>query len=138
MERVRNGVLLLAAAAMLGGCGGQAPDGPAVYPISGTVKYDGKPVPKGTITFEPDAKSGNKGPGIVVPIRDGKYSSDSGKGTVGGAQSVRIQGFDGQATKLPDGMEMPDGKPLFPDYTTTLNLPKEAVTKDFDVPAAGK
>jgi hypothetical protein len=38
-----------------GGCGGS---GPGMAPVSGVVTYQGKPVPKGTITFVPLAKEG--------------------------------------------------------------------------------
>lgn len=117
------------------GCG-TGEEGPARYPVSGSVTYDGQPVPRGTVAFEPDSSKGNNGPAVVAPIQDGRYETASGAGTVGGPHLVRIEGFDGQPTTLPDGMAMPDGKKLFPDFSTTAELPNEAATQDFDVPVS--
>jgi len=43
-------VLLLALAFLVPGCG---PSGPKMYPVSGTVNYQGKPLPLGTLMFVP-------------------------------------------------------------------------------------
>ena len=126
--------LLLVGGAMfcLVGCGGN--DGPARYNVSGTVTYQGKALPAGRIYFTPDASQGNRGPQGFATIENGAYStSDSGKGTVGGPHKVSIAGFDGVAVQeMDDMLEM--GKPLFAPYETTVDLPKEASTNDFDVP----
>jgi hypothetical protein len=50
-------------------------------------------------------------------------------GTVGGPHLVRILGLDG----IPRG-ELVNGSPLFPEYNTTADLPKEDTTLDFEVP----
>jgi predicted small lipoprotein YifL len=54
--------------AVLAGCG---PSGPTTYPVSGTVAFDGKPVPEGDILFAPAE-------GSAVPdsgnIQDGAFS----------------------------------------------------------------
>jgi len=122
------GVLLACGCGGGGGKGG----GPARYDVSGSVTYAGKPVPAGSITFQPDKAKGNSGPAGFAEIKNGKYDTHSGgKGTIGGPHLVEIAGFDG--VKSP-GSEQ--GKELFPEFATTADLPKERTTKDFDVPAA--
>lgn len=115
----------------LAGCGDS---GPKRYQVSGKVTYKGKPVPKGFITFEPDSSKGNEGPGGGAEIVDGEYSTESGKGVLGGPYRVKIVGYDGVPTRQ-SGEELPDGKPLFIPYETTVDFPKESTEKDFDVPA---
>ena len=126
--------VLLACGAMfcLVGCGGS--DGPARYDVSGSVTYQGKSLPAGRIYFTPDASQGNHGPQGFATIEDGEYSTAvSGKGTVGGPHKVSIAGFDGvPVQEMDDMLEM--GKPLFTPYETTVDLPKEASTNNFDVP----
>ncbi|HEV3115759.1 MAG TPA: hypothetical protein VGY58_01820 [Gemmataceae bacterium] len=68
--RVVGGSIVLALCIVLLGCGG-ASSKRAV--VSGTVKYDGKPVEEGRITFMPasaDVKSGGNAQG---DIKDGQY-----------------------------------------------------------------
>lgn len=111
-------------------------EGPTKYQLSGKVTFQGKPVPKGQITFAPDNASGNRGPGSGAAIVDGRFETPSGKGHIGGAHQVRIVGYDGVPTSM-EGETLPDGTPLFPPYETVIDLPKEDGTHDIDVPAAG-
>jgi len=113
---------------IIAGCS-KPPPGPARYSVRGKVTFDGKPVPRGTIAFEPDTQAGNSGPGGYGVIVDGRFATHPKMGAVGGLQLVRIAGFDGVAT-----VEMFDGMPLFPEYTTTVELPTKAATIDFEVP----
>lgn len=115
------------------GCGGS---GSTVerFDYSGTVVYEGQPVPRGFVTFAPDTEAGNSGPGGGAPIHNGMYSTKkNGKGIVGGPHSVRIIGYDGVPTTM-EGEELADGKPLFPPYETKLDLPKQDGTHDFVIP----
>lgn len=113
-----------------GGCG--SPEGLMRYDVSGTVTHNGTPVPQGVIQFLPDSTKGNQGPAANANIVDGKYdTSVSGKGTIGGAHVVVINGFDGNAR--PDE-ELPYGKPLFPEFRTSVDLPLSAgETVNFEV-----
>ena len=104
-------------------------DGPPRFAVSGQVTFDGKPVPAGRIAFEPDVAAGNGGPGGYGNIVAGRFATFARMGAVGGPQVVRITGFDG----IPVG-EFVEGKPLFPEYTTTVELPAKAATIDFEVP----
>jgi hypothetical protein len=129
--RRRSGLWLAIAASLFlagAGCGGQKD-----YQVSGTVTFDGKPVPTGYVTFEPDTEKGNTGPGGGAEIRNGKFTTSRGKGVVGGAYRVKIVGYDGKPTSA-NGEELADGKSLFPIYQTLVEFPKESITKDFEVP----
>lgn len=131
--------LILSLAFMLSlaiaGCS-SSDEGPTKYQLSGKVTFQGKPVPKGQITFAPDNASGNRGPGSGAPIVDGHFETPPGKGQIGGAHQVRVVGYDGVPTSM-EGETLPDGTPLFPPYETVIDLPKEDGTYDIKVPAAG-
>lgn len=112
------------------GCGERPP---TLYHVSGSVTFNGKPVPAGSVLFEPDTTKGNTGPAGFAKIKDGKYDTrDGGRGTIGGPHIVRITGLDGIPAE-----ELPEGTPLFPEYTKAIDLPKQNSTQDFDVPATG-
>jgi hypothetical protein len=127
-------VLLTVVIAMVlvgGGCGSRN-KGPQRFQVSGTVTYDGEPIPVGTIYFEADAARGNTGPVSIVPIEDGRYDTKAAQvlGPVQGPLSVRISG----SQKIePGGEPVPV---LFSEYTTTTDL--DPLSKphvfDFDVP----
>lgn len=120
----------MACLTLAAGCS-KPPPGPARFPVSGKVTFNGQPVPRGTIAFEPDTQAGNSGPGGYGTITDGLFATHPRMGAVGGPQIVRIAGFDGKTTP-----ELIDGKPLFPEYTTTIELPVQAAKIDVDVPRA--
>lgn len=109
--------------------------GPQFHDVSGTVTYRGKPLPAGVIYFNPDVQRGNDGPQGYAIIKDGEYTTATagGKGVLGGAYVVRIEGFDGKP-----GNELPLGKPMFTDFQTAVDFPESATTKDFDVPVVKK
>jgi len=109
---------------VLAGCG----SGVSRYDLQGSVTYQGKPVPAGEVTFSPDTSKGNSGPGAFARIKDGKYQTEDDMGIVGGPHVVRILGLDGKAVG-----ESTYGLPLFPEYTTHVDFPKEDSTHDFTV-----
>jgi hypothetical protein len=103
-----------------------------LYNVSGTVTYDGQPVPQGLIFFDPDATKGADGAQGFANIVDGKYNTaEMGQGVRGGAYLVRVNGFDGKPA-----YEAPFGNPLFPEYSGTAELPMADSTYDLDVPKA--
>lgn len=122
--------VVLGSLAMSAGCG-TAETGQAA--VQGTVTYQGKPVPAGTIVFEPDAAQGNQGPSGFASIKDGHYSTrDSGKGVRPGPVTLWISGFDGVNSANSDsGM----GKPLFSTYKTTGKVTDSTTPLDVEVPA---
>lgn len=111
----------------IAGCG---ESGPKVFHVSGAVTFNGQPIPAGTVMFTPDQSKGGSGPAGLAVIKNGKYdtSSTDGTGVVGGPHIVQIIGLDGKPVEM-----SPEGVPLFPDYTTTLDLPKEKTTHDFSI-----
>tara|TARA_R110002095_G_scaffold79834_2_gene68594 strand:- start:358 stop:807 length:450 start_codon:yes stop_codon:yes gene_type:complete len=127
-------ILILVPVTLFSGCG-SAESGPARYSISGTVTYQGEPVPYGEVMFEPNSQKGNSGPAVTAVIEQGEYKSEADKGTVGGAMIVRISGLDGKIPNNEDEAAMnPHGMSLFPGYETEIDLPKESTTHDFEVP----
>lgn len=116
------GILLAA----LAGCGRNK----GLTEISGTVTFKNAPVPAGTITIEPDSSRDNRGPQCAAGIANGTFKSRSNYGSVSGPVVVRVDGFTGK----PEG-ESILGRPLFPSYEFTAEIPKASRhTLDIVVP----
>jgi len=131
MNRRTASILLAACLAVVGGC---RPGGVTRYDVSGTVTFAGEPVRVGTITFVPT--KGNTGPGGSAAIRDGRFDTATGqRGPTGGPHTAVITGFDG---KVVPGLEVQEGVMLFNEYRVEVDLPKQAVVRDFEVPASAK
>lgn len=121
--------MIITGSLLLTGC---SSEGSPRFNVSGNVTFDGRPVPAGTIQFEPDTSRGNQGPTSRTVIKDGEYdTSIAGKGILGGPYVVVITGFDGKP--IPE-MELQYGKPLFTEYRTKVELPKGESIMDFTVP----
>jgi hypothetical protein len=95
----RHHRLVLAVAAVsvwaaLPGCG-RDPDQLPVVSAAGTVTLDGKPVPKGTVHFQPE-----KGRPASGEIQDGKFTLttyESGDGAVAGKHQVTVESVEAEA-----------------------------------------
>ena len=121
---------LLLVSLLMAGCG--PGNNPRAVNVSGTVTFNGKPVPLGVIYFDPDTSAGNDGVQGSANIRNGSYdTSQTGKGITGGAYTVRIRGADAQS----DDPERPS-RPLFGEYSIKVEFPYETTTKDFEVPTS--
>jgi len=121
-------MMMLGLAAAIG-CGAQSDL--ETYPISGTVTYQGKPVPVGSITLVPDSRQGNRGAAVSMEIVDGEFdSAGAARGHVGGPHIATIVGLDGKG----DDDLFPQGYMLFQDYQVTLDLPQTESTQDIVVP----
>lgn len=107
--------------------------GPARYDLSGSITYDGKPVPVGSILFAPDTSKGNDGPGASADIIDGVYRTRKNDGTVGGPHVATISGYEKKEGQL-SPIESPMGKPLFMNVRINLDLPKQTATHDIAIP----
>jgi hypothetical protein len=71
------------------------PSGPEMATISGKVTYNGKPVPKGTITFIPTTPGGRNAVGVIAA--DGSYALQTekpGDGALLGDYNVTISAHD--------------------------------------------
>lgn len=109
----------------LAGCG---PSGPKTYSISGSVTYNGQPVPSGSIIFTPDSSQGNVGQQLNISIENGRY--DSGKdGWIGGPTIVEISGTH-NFKETPEGRL---GESLFTRHVEKFDAEKAKSTKDFAV-----
>ena len=114
------------------GCG-QHDKGPRRYNLSGTVTYQGKPVPTGEISFLPDSSQGNTGPGAVAFIQDGRYETRRNKGVTPGPTVVIITGYDGVSNS-----DSATGKALFSSFDTRVDLEDRDAVKDFVVEPSPK
>jgi hypothetical protein len=101
--------------------------------LSGSVTCDGKPVPTGGLSLRPDTNKGNTGPGTAAAIKDGKFVTEKGKGHMGGAYVITVNGWDGVPIEQ-SGEMSESGSPLFPPYKMTVELPKEDFQLDINVP----
>lgn len=126
LRAMLRATLVLASAAIIAGCQAEDP----LFDVSGTITYDGKPIPKGLIFFDPAA--GTQGTQGFANIENGKYNTATpgqGKGIRGGSYNVRIGGFDGK-----EAAEAPFGQFLFPEHEFKKDFPAENQTFDYDVP----
>jgi hypothetical protein len=113
--------------ATLVGCGRRDPN--TLYEVSGSVTFAGQPVPAGRIVFEPDEARGAAGMVSIADIQNGSYRTRPRRGFGGGPCQVTIYGNDGtMPTEEKDTS-------LFTPWQTTIDLPREACRRDFDVPA---
>ncbi|GAA4424622.1 hypothetical protein [Bremerella cremea] len=123
-------LLVAATVTALTGCSQKPSD---AYPVSGTVLFKGRPLPRGILQMRPDSSRGNSGPAIMFDVVQGKYETTSIEQNYhrGGAYKVTIHGFDG----IPQpGKEMPLGERIFSDYSTSVMLPNEAASEiDFEI-----
>lgn len=108
--------------------------GPVTFPVSGTVTYDGQPLPEGIIIFVPDGTKGVSGIPSEAQVKDGKFQIAKQAGVVAGAYLVTIE--SGEAIPPAD----PSGETIFrerfPAYGTKHEFAageKEYVVT-FDVP----
>jgi hypothetical protein len=102
------------------------------YRLSGSVKFNDKPVNIGTITFLPDGNRGNLGKVTGTSIKDGRYeipNNEAVPGVLGGAYVVIVHGYDGR-----QGGEYDQGNLIFPEYRTAIDLPDGNAQMDFVVP----
>jgi len=106
-------------------------DGPDRYHVSGTVTFQGNPVPMGVIYFEPDHDAGNSGPQGFAEIIGGRFDTNSktGRGIVSGPAVITITGQKQHSTNAEQV-----GETLFEDYVIRQEFEPKNNTVDFDVP----
>lgn len=134
--------LIGAACAALIGCG--SGDGMTRYQVSGEVRYKGQPVKIGTITFEPSAGAGKEAPTGYAVIRDGRFSTEPGRGAGAGSYVARIYAGDGQSPARPAVVADPEGppptaklvfgRPLLEDYGHPVQLPAKDSELEIKLP----
>jgi hypothetical protein len=93
----------LAATAVIVGCGGDDSGLNTRYKVSGTVKYKGQPVPKGSIVFEPTNPPMPQGRVANGTIENGSYSlttATQNDGALPGEYKVIIMSSDLDVAEL--------------------------------------
>jgi hypothetical protein len=118
---------LLVLALALAGCG---KDNRLV--LAGAVTYDGKPLPYGTIKFDPDRTKGGSGPQGSGEIRDGRYRTNPNFGPQPGPHVVRITGW----SRGPEEGMLP--YPVVSEYEIQVDVPAGGGELDFAIPSAEK
>jgi hypothetical protein len=123
--------------AVLAGCS----RGPSLerFPVAGTVIHDGRPVPRGAVWFEPTASVGSIAATGFAVIENGSYRTPRDTSPGRGLYRVRIIGRDGTPPTEKDLAEMMpgqkfSGQPVFPEYTTTMELTGSNDPLDLVVP----
>jgi hypothetical protein len=89
MKRCRRIVEVAVICGLLAAIGGCGPNGPERVRVSGTVTYQGKPLPDGTISFVPIGKTA--GLPADVAILQGQYDAKIQSGLLVGDYQVRIE-----------------------------------------------
>jgi hypothetical protein len=130
MRMVVNMVAATFVAALVG-CGGTPGNR-----VSGTVTFDGRPVPAGKVYFKPDAHTGGTGATGFADIVAGRYDTGlTGARNVGtGPMVVVVEGLDPQGG---GGGDSPDvtARLLFQGHELRVDVPQGAFTLDITVPA---
>lgn len=112
---------------LFSGCGGS---GLSRYDISGKVTYQGKPLPRGSISFDP-LETNAEGGGFTEVV-DGVYDTRlNGRGHLGGKHKVIITG---SSTELVNPNDIDSGtKSLFEPFEFEADLPTSSSSQDFTV-----
>jgi len=128
--RTFRGLLWTCLVASLAGCaGGEAKR----YAVSGVVKWRGKPLNQGAITFLPeDPALGSSGGDM---IKDGRYSIPAKQGLLPGRYKVMITSVDSK-NKVPDPDALPGYLPVPKDRIQPRYNTRTTLTAD--VKAEGK
>ena len=109
------------------------------YALSGSVTFDGKPIPAGTITFVPFGAGKPGRTAAFCEIKAGKYDTKTGRNPGSGPHRVMISGCDGVPYQSQMGEIVenhPMGKQLFPTHLVEIDVPEEnGSVFDFAVPA---
>jgi hypothetical protein len=138
MIRRRLGLSLVCSAAFLVTLAGCSDRDAGRVRVSGTVDYDGKPVPSAQIYFEPDPAKGAKGPTGYAVVKSGSFdtAAPGGRGATPGAMLVRIAGAHDPMENRASGGEV-EARLWFNDHQTKVELPAGPSVHQFSVPSTG-
>lgn len=115
MSKCRLPAVLVVFTLAVAGCG---EPGPKKYDVTGTVTYDGQPLPQGDIVFHPEDKSVGPEGG---KIKDGKYALKVREGK----NRVEIR-----ATRPVPGKKGPMGEDAIEDYIPKQYNEKSKLTAE--------
>jgi hypothetical protein len=100
--------------------------------LAGAVTYDDKPLPYGTIQFDPDRSKGGSGPQGAGEIRDGRYRTNPNFGPQPGPHVVRITGW----SRGPEEGMLP--YPVVSGYEIRVEVPASGGELNFAIPSTEK
>jgi len=118
MTDLRSLSRVLCVCIVIGGACGCADGKPKRYPVSGQVKFQGKPLDQGTILFLGEDLASGTG---SAPIKDGQYSTSAKDGLLPGRFKVSISSADPR-NQAPD----PDSPPGY------LPVPKDRIQSKYN------
>jgi hypothetical protein len=115
----------------LSGCSVPVEDNLPRERISGTVNFDGQPLPKGTIQFQPASQAEGTASGGMID--DGRFDIPQNEGPVPGKYKVQINTREDAAPalapgELPGAPNVPKKRPVGlipPRYNTKTELTEE-------------
>ncbi|WP_437202173.1 hypothetical protein [Planctomicrobium sp. SH664] len=111
---------ILGALLMLLPMGCTRDDGPKLYPVSGQVTFQGKPIDSGRVVFVPDRSLPETGPVHAAIIRKGRFEgkASEGKKTV----EIHAEFLTGKTGTREDGTTFPEVVGLPEKYSTASLL----------------
>ncbi|WP_231746644.1 hypothetical protein [Maioricimonas rarisocia] len=124
--------------AFVSGCGdASGEDAPQRAAVSGTVTFNGQPLPEGLVRFVPI--DGTPGPKTAVPVSQGRFQVEAEHGPVVGTHRIEIQSTDDGGYAMDDedairrlresGVKRIEAIRIPPAYNTRSTL-KETVTAE--------
>lgn len=118
-------LLALCLSGTLPGCGGDK-----TLQVSGTVRFEGQPVPAGLVWIDPDVEQDFAAGQGFARIKDGHFNTaQEGRNVVEGPYLIRIQAYDGKPEK-----GAPLGKPLRAEYREKVVLSAGKTSLNIDLP----
>ena len=109
------GLLVLVLGIGLSGCGGKS--GPTLVQLSGTILFEGRPIPPGTLTFVPKEGQGPTATGTIADAGHFTVSTHHpGDGITPGAYRIRVESWE-----TPPTMGGPPPKSAVPEKYTNMN-----------------
>lgn len=135
MTRVRPIALplALAALALLVQAPGCSDDGFGKrYSVTGTVSYDGKPLPSGTVNFIPEDPKGQPASGTIVNGRYNLTTHTPDDGALPGKYRVTISSFSGDMAKVQEEANQAAGvQHAMPDQTAVAKAQKSLIPEKY-------
>lgn len=102
--------------------------------LSGTVSFQGRPIPLGLIVFEPDSSLGGSGAQGFASIQNGTFdtSKSDGQAVAIGPCMIRVTGGDGEGIDA----FTPFGNMMFEEYQLKMAIEPENGPLKIEVPAS--
>ncbi len=116
------------------GCGGGGAE--SLHKVSGTVTYQGNPVPNVTVTFTPTGEAGSGRPGTAITDANGSFDSvttyNPSDGVIPGSHKITlaVASSGGDSTELDEAAYEEEDTSTLPFPMKYLNTAESDVTVD--------